>query len=211
MEIVPSTTGRRQWRTGRVALGVAGAALVLLGMIAALPVFLGMERVAMADDAMGPALPRGSYVLLRPVSAAELEVGDLVSFRDPVDDGSVIRRVTGTSGGWLRLDGDAAGTEATTMRAVRVRQVVSHTPWVGYPLLVLGAWPAPYLLVGVTGAVVLAALQISGGRRRRSVVPQPRDASTAIPRQAAPAPLPALVLETASAPTPPPRAPAPLG
>ena len=180
MEIVPSTTGRRQWRTGRVLLGVAAAALVMLGMIAALPVLLGMERVAMADD---------------------VRVGDRVSFRDPVGDGSVIRRVTGTSGGWLRLDGDVAGTEATTMRAVRVRRVVSHTPWVGYPLLVLGSWPAPYLLIAAIGAVVLAALQISGGRRRRSVVAAPRDATTPIPRQYDPAPHPARAAETAPAPT----------
>jgi hypothetical protein len=183
MEIVPATPVRRPGRTGRAVLGIVAAGFVLIGMIAALPVFLGMERVAMADDAMGAALPRGSYVLVERVPAGELEVGDRVSFRDPVGDGSVIRRVTSMDGGWLHLDGDVVGTESTTTRAVRVRRVESHVPWVGYPLLLLGAWPAPYLVVGLLGAAVLTGLRVSAGRYRRTLVTYAPAPAARVPRQ----------------------------
>lgn len=182
MEIVPSKPVRPR-RAGRLGLGVLAVSLVVLGLIGALPVFMGLERVAMADDAMGQALPKGSYVLLRRAPAGELEVGDVVSFRDPRGDGSVIRRVATINGGWLRLEGDVAGTESTTMRAVRVRRVVDHTPWVGYPLLVMGGWPAPYLLVAGLGATLLAGLGIGSGRRRRELLEGPAARAVMIPRQ----------------------------
>ena len=42
-------------------------ALLLVGVSAAAPVVFGLQRLAMADDAMGASLPRGSYVLVRRV------------------------------------------------------------------------------------------------------------------------------------------------
>lgn len=172
MEIIPSTSTRPR-RTGRLALGVLAAVLVLSGILGAVPVVLGKERVAMADHAMGAALPRGSYVLVEHVPSHELELGDVVGFRDPVGDGWVIRRVSRMQGGWVELTGDVAGTEATTLRAVQVRRVDTHVPGAGYPMLVLPAWPAPYLILAAFGAAILAGLRLTDRGRDRSRVLAP--------------------------------------
>ena len=179
MEIIPSTPVRSR-RTGRLVLSVLACVLVVVGLLGATPVLRGMERVGMADDAMGSALPKGSYVLVRQVPARDLQVGDLVSFGDPAGDGSVIRRITAMDGGWLEVSGDADG-ESMTLRPVRVREVVRHVPYAGYPMLVMPAWPAPYLLAGFLGALMLGGLRVSGHRERR----RPRVlVSVVVPRQA---------------------------
>lgn len=167
MEIIPVPSVRRR-RTGRLALAALAVALVLAGLVAALPVLLGLERVAMADDAMGGTLPKGSYVLVRQVPATQVRVGDVLSFRDPGGSGSAIRRVGALDGGWVTLTGDASGAEAEPRRAVRLRRVVSHVPWVGYPMLVLPRWPAPYLVTAMLGGLILLGLRITDRRRRRA-------------------------------------------
>lgn len=182
MEITPRAPARR--RPGRaVAATLAVVALLLVGLSAAAPIVFGMQRLAMSDDAMGPSLPRGSYVLVRRVPVGAMVPGDVVGTRPRSGADALVRRITARAGGRLEVAGDAAPGRVETVAAADTRRVVWHVPLLGWPMLLLPAWFVPVLGV----ALVLAFLVRVGwgarrGRRPRHVAP-----AFLIPAPAAPA------------------------
>lgn len=193
MEITPSTRVRRH-RPGRtLAVSLAVVALLLVGVSAAAPVVFGLQRLAMADDAMGASLPRGSYVLVRRVPVRAMEPGDVVGVR-PSDGADVlVRRVTDRAGDRLDVAGDAAPDRVLTVAAGDTRAVVWHVPLLGWPMLLVPGWVVPSL-----GVALLVAFALRLGRdawrrsRARRVVP-----TSLIP---SPAPAPTLPVDAPAAP-----------
>ena len=154
---------------GRVigALLVVGPVIVLVF----LPTVLGLQRFVVTDDAMvGPgdgSIDRGSIALTRSVPAEDLEVGDVIAFRPPVDDGvepgaSVTRRIVAIEDGVAVTRGD--GRDAPDPWRIDVTQdtypqVVLSVPWIGYPFVAdagQGGWMV--LVMASIAALLLAAI-----------------------------------------------------
>jgi hypothetical protein len=192
MEITPRAPVRR--RRGRtVAVTLAVVALLLVGVTAAAPVVLGLQRLAMADDAMGSSLPKGSYVLVRRVPVRAMAAGDVVGIRPRAGADVLVRRITGRTGDRLEVAGDAAPARVATVAAADTRRVVWHVPVLGWPMLLLPAWFVPALGV----ALLLAFAARLGWSARRSSRARRVAPAFLVP---APAPAPSVPLE---APAPP--------
>jgi hypothetical protein len=192
MEITPSTHVRRR-RGRQLVVTLAVVALLLVGLSAAAPVAFGLQRLAMADAAMGSALPEGSYVLVRRVPVRAMESGDVVAIRPSPGSDVLVRRVTDRAGGRLDVVGDAAPAQVLTVAAADTRRVVWHVPLLGWPMLLVPAWGVPVL-----GVVLLlaSAARLAWGRwgrpRARRVVPP-----SLVP---APAPAPTVPADAAASP-----------
>ena len=96
---------------------------------------------------MGEAAPIGTLVLTRPVAAAEVRVGDIVTFRSPIAGGRVYthRVVDIDAGGRLHTQGDINGAEdpAALQSKDLIGKVVARWWGIGWLLRAL-----PFLLVG---------------------------------------------------------------
>lgn len=163
MEIapVPHRATRGEWR--RLALGLLVLAPVLLLVL--LPAVLGLQRYVVTDRSMDGSLGRGSVVLAREVPTADLEVGDVISFRPP--DGSsderVTRRIVAIKDGVATTQADTSASKdpwAVPLTSASYPRVLLGVPYVGYPFVMGGGW-----VLLVAAALAAFVLALSTGRR----------------------------------------------
>ena len=176
MEITPVPHPSSAMSRGRVvgALLVIGPMIVLVF----LPTVLGLQRYVVADHAMDGgrdgSITRGSVALTRSVPAADLQVGDVITFRPPVASGlrpgsPVTRRIVAIEDGSALTRGDRSDVDDPWRLDVTqdtYSQVVTAVPWVGYPFagdVGEGGWMV--LMSASVLALVLAAW--APWRRRR--------------------------------------------
>ena len=142
----------------------AAASVVLLATIAWLtvPRVAGWEPQVVLSGSMEPALPVGSVAFLDPRDAAQVRVGDILTFRHPDYPGRLVsHRVvsieTGERGELsIRTKGDA--NDSADPWVVSADQVVGvvvfHLPYAGYAHRFVRT-PAGFgLLIGVPAALV---------------------------------------------------------
>jgi len=93
--------------------GVLAVVLLLAAVTILVPRFTGSVPLTVLSGSMEPTLPVGSLVVVRPVEAADVRIGDVVTYLpNPDDPTAVTHRVTGithrTDGGrTFTLQGDA--------------------------------------------------------------------------------------------------------
>lgn len=169
MEITPVPQPAPTISRGRVL-----AALLVIGPVVALvflPTVLGLHRYVVADHAMEGAadgsIGRGSVALTRQVPATDLEIGDVIVFRPPIQEGiqpggSVTRRIVAIHDGVARTRGDNKDADdpwrldVSTSTYPRVELAV---PWIGYPFTGQAGQGGWLLLVAViVMALVLAVV-----------------------------------------------------
>jgi signal peptidase len=128
-------------------------ALVAVLLIGA-PRIIGWEAYALGSGSMQPAIAAGSVVVLRPVAAAEVRVGEVVAVRTA--GGILVHRVVAITDGSLTLKGDA--NEVVDARAwpssAVVGTVAYAVPLAGYAALtlndpLLGSVPAMTLVLSL--------------------------------------------------------------
>ncbi|HEX2173033.1 MAG TPA: signal peptidase I [Dehalococcoidia bacterium] len=172
----------------RRASRIAGLAVVGLCLLTLLALGLGprtgaYRTLTVLSGSMRPTIPEGSVVVVTPVALGEVRVGDVITYRIPVEDRRVVSHrvvevveegdhpVVRTQGDanaapdpWLaRLDSDPAW---------RVRAAV---PKLGYLIQALRRPPVTTLATGLVPALLaaiwLADIWFPG--RRRTVRPVP--------------------------------------
>ena len=81
-EVIASRT-RRWWRLLATALSVVALAAVVVVALAAVvvPRVAGATTLAVLTGSMQPAYPPGTLVVIRPVPAQEIRVGDVITFQ----------------------------------------------------------------------------------------------------------------------------------
>ena len=160
----PAAASRARRWAARLLLGVPAVSLVALLLTVALPALFGFRSLVIMSGSMEPAIPTGSVVVVRRIPAAEIAVGEVVSFVNPEDPGGTLtHRVQAVAGAGGRIEvktrGDAnTGTESWSIAAAgTVGRVVFHLPLLGYLLAPLqGTLPrlvlvvSPALLLGVS-------------------------------------------------------------
>jgi signal peptidase I len=177
----PATASRARRLAARLLLGGPVVSLVALLLAVALPVLFGCRSMVIMSGSMEPAIRTGSVVVVRRIPAAEIAVGDVVSFLNPEAPGRTlthrVQAVTG-EGGRIEVEtrGDAnTGTESWSIDATgTVGRVAFHLPLLGYllaplqgtlPRLVLVVSPALLLGVSLVGEI----WRSPAGARRRSM------------------------------------------
>lgn len=177
----PAPAGRRftLWtrRSSILAHLWTAALVILLALFAAiltpLPEFFGWQVLAVQGGSMEPTIPLGSVIAVRPVQAAQLQVGDVITFADRNrPDLRVTHRIVGIetrNGERLAITkGDANNT--TDSWNVPVDRAIGRVdlwlPYLGYVMVVLGLPVAKLATLGIVvlSMVVPAAWRVARGR-----------------------------------------------
>lgn len=147
--------------------GLAGWAVVAVGVALALaiagPLAFGDHPHTVLTGSMEPAISPGDVVIDEQIPPAAARVGDVVTFRDPEDQGRFLtHRVVGVRRHgaylWVVTKGDANNTRERWRVAAdgRIGRVLYTVPWVGH-LAVLTRTPLGWaLLIGVPALLVAA-------------------------------------------------------
>lgn len=122
---------------------------------------LGLKPQIVVSGSMEPTIPTGSLLMAKEVSAAEIEVGDIVTLDRPNNGGLVTHRVTSVEQqhtNWeVTMRGDANAADDPFPYTVRTAgKIVATIPWVGY---LAGMFRTPFGLTGI--AVFGAALLVT--------------------------------------------------
>ncbi|WP_147794537.1 signal peptidase I [Cellulomonas sp. Y8] len=153
-------------RLARRLVDVAAVAGVLCAAAVAALLLAGWRPVVLVSGSMAPAMPAGSLVLARPVPAAEVRVGDVVTVPLPGSATPVTHRVAavrsadGELRATLRGDANAADDPHEYVLPARTHRAALHVPRAG--LLVTGA-PGTVLVAGAATLVLLAVLPARPG------------------------------------------------
>jgi signal peptidase len=130
----PARTVSRVLCAGALAVGVA-----LLVIVIVIPLAAGGKAYTVLTSSMEPALPPGSLVLVRPVSADEIGVGSVITYQLKSREPEVVTHRVVTMGvredgsPVFRTQGDANPTpDPAWVRPVQVRGAVWYAvPYVG--------------------------------------------------------------------------------
>jgi len=156
----------RMFRT--IARGTAsllsGLAVLLVAAYAGL-LLAGYHPVAVYSGSMVPAIPVGGLAVDRPVPAASVRVGDVITFSDPYVPGRVVThrviRIFHTAHGLAyRTKGDANPTrDPWTIRLhSTVGRVSFRVPYAGYALVYARTREIRTVLILLACGTVLVAL-----------------------------------------------------
>lgn len=150
----------------RRALGILlCAAALLLALTVLVPALLGYQRYVITSGSMSGTYDRGSLVFDRVVPAADLRVGDVITFRPPGHAGLVTHRIaslqtvrghrTFTTKGDANRAADSWGPIAlgTSGQA----RVAFHIPYLGYGIAALSERLVRMLLIGLPALLIAIA------------------------------------------------------
>lgn len=190
-------------KTRRTAGLVGNLLLVVLTLVAAayvLPSLLGYERYVITGGSMAGTYDKGSIVFEKQVPAAELEVGDVITYQPPPASGVttlVTHRIVeaGRSPEGERVfvtQGDAnPDPDPWLFSLTSGEQPVAEfaVPYAGWALIALADRDVRVLVVGVPAALValLSLVQLARALRSQSdpVLPDPALGAGPVPTGAA--------------------------
>jgi signal peptidase I len=174
--------GGRQLLSGSRAVCIVrrGLSLLVAGVSAAIFIvclafagltYAGFKSAPMLSASMKKVMPVGSLVVVKPVSATTVHVGDVVMFRAPGYDGDYTHRVhaiTKARSGLLFITkGDEnAEVDPWRLRSVNGRgrfgKLVADVPYVGYVIEYSRDWRIRLVLLALagTGTLVLVLRRI---------------------------------------------------
>lgn len=146
--------------TGRLlAAGLAASALLLLLAVGIGPRTGGYQFVTVLTGSMRPDMPEGSVVLSTPVAVDRVAVGDVITYRIPVEDRRVVthRVVEVVEPGVVRTKGDGnkdPDTWIAKLKGQKVWQARMTVPGAGHALERLRegdtrrllVWAVPFVL-----------------------------------------------------------------
>jgi len=146
------------------AVLIALILVVLFGVILGKVVPLtGRQTIIIGGQSMEPAIHIGSAIIVAPVGAADLRVGDVVSLRAGDDNALFTHRIVEVvdrpDGRWIRTKGDAnASPDPTLVHASAVvGRVQLAIPLAGYLIALLSIPTGVLFLIGLA-ATLLAAV-----------------------------------------------------
>ena len=145
---------------------------VILGKLVPLT---GRETLVISGRSMEPTIPLGSAVVIAPVDARSLAVGDIVSLKAGPQNSLFTHRIVAVvdrpDGRWVQTKGDANAAQDPTL--VPATAIVGRTqaviPLAGYLIALLSIPTGVLFLIG------LAATLMAGAWLLESVEPQPLD------------------------------------
>ena len=164
----PAARRRRPRRAIRVLLALPAAFGLTLLLAISLPMLFGCRSLVVMSGSMEPGIATGSVVVVKRIPAAEMAVGDVVSFHSPETGRILTHRVQAVAAGEgvieVQTRGDAnTGTESWAIEPTgTVGRLVFEIPYLGYALAPLqGVLPRLLLVVMpalALGVVLLASI-----------------------------------------------------
>ncbi len=162
----PAARRRRPRRAIRVLLALPAAFGLTLLLAISLPMLFGCRSLVVMSGSMEPGIATGSVVVVKRIPAAEIAVGDVVSFHSPESGRILTHRVQAVAVGEgvieVQTRGDAnTGTESWAIEPTgTVGRLVFEIPYLGYALAPLQG-VAPRLLLVVMPALALGGILLA--------------------------------------------------
>jgi signal peptidase len=145
---------------------MAAGALLGLCLAITLPYLVGVKALTVLSGSMEPTIHVGDVVLVRPISPTAARVGDVVTFRDPVERDKLIthrvRRISisGQSVSFVtKGDANTGVEEWQVPRTGTVGLVLTRVPKLGFALF-YARGPLGRLLLVVFPALLLGAYEL---------------------------------------------------
>jgi signal peptidase I len=170
-------TGTRLIAIGRRVIDAAIVALVVLVLIG---LFLGRvvpltgrDTLIIGGGSMQPAIPMGAAIVVEPVPASELSVGDVVTLRvgtkPSIFTHRIVRLLTLDGQPYIETKGDAnaAPDGATIPVTAVVGRVAWSIPLAGYLLALLSIPAGVAFVIGLGITLVLVAILLDDLEQRR--------------------------------------------
>ena len=162
--LAPRLRIAQQAVTASMTLAVTAAALLTCVLVIG-PHLLPYRVYAIESGSMRPTLPVGSTVVLRPVAASRIAVGDIITFRRPGADSTLVtHRVVAIehtgSDTFFVTKGDANGArDAWRVPAAGTGwRYAFSIPYLGYPVAAL---KQPVVRFGFIAALALALAAVA--------------------------------------------------
>lgn len=156
---------------GNVLIAAALCAVILLFGV---PRVMGWDLVVVLSGSMEPALPVGSVIVVRPVQAVDINVGDIITYRIESDEKTYVTHrvieVTGAGSSLaFRTKGDANDNpdEGIVAASAVKGRVWLEIPLVGYLAQQLRTREGFLLLVGIPGSIIIGGELLNIGREVR--------------------------------------------
>lgn len=153
-------------RTARLAVSLVSGLTVLAVLAYGVLLLSGYRAVAVYSGSMEPALPTGALAIVKPTPAAQVQVGDVITFTDPYVPGKLVTHriveIVPRAGKPLayRTKGDA--NPAIDPWAIElpgsVGTLAFQVPVAGYALVYMHTVEARAALIGLAGASLLLGL-----------------------------------------------------
>lgn len=155
-----------------VIWSVGGFVLLIL-LSASLPLAFGSRSMVVLSGSMTPAIRAGDVIVVQPLSPAEAEIGDIVTFQDPDRSGRVlvhrVRAVARHQGRYsFTTQGDANTTQEhwQVSRDGTIGSVAYLVPKLGFAVVWIGSPVGRICLIAVP-SLLLAASMLAGIWRTR--------------------------------------------
>jgi signal peptidase len=165
------------------AVLIALILVVFFGVILAKVVPLtGRQTIIVGGGSMAPAIALGSAIIVEPVAASDLKVGDVVSLRAGDEHALFTHRITEihpeSDGIWIQTKGDANATpDPTRVPASAVEgRVQLAIPYAGFLIALLSIPTGVLFLVGLAATLLAAvwlleSLELDKADRARITLP----------------------------------------
>jgi signal peptidase I len=131
----------------------------------AVPMVAGYHSFTVMSGSMEPAIATGDVVVDKPVSPREVNVGDVVTFRDPENSHKLIThrvRALKVQGGQVSVVTKGDANNATERWNInengRVGRVAYHVPKVGYLAVWMGTPTGRFAFVVIPALLLAASL-----------------------------------------------------
>lgn len=157
-----------------MALVVVAALLLARGVP-----LTGRSTFVVSGPSMEPAIHQGSAIVVEPVDAGELRIGDVVTMRVGPEQAIFTHRITRiverADGLWLETKGDANGAPDPVLVPARavIGRVALAISVVGYVIAALSTSSGLLLVAGLAGVILAVVLLLEGAevgeRNRRRV------------------------------------------
>ena len=163
-----TVTSRHGW--GWIASRALGLSIVLTSIGMLMLLVQGYRPLVVYSGSMAPAIPAGSVVVVKPVAAESLNIGDVISFRLEEGRHLVTHRIQArqlVDGKWVyQTKGDAKKFPDPQPFVVEnvVGKVAWDVPWLGYAIVYTSN---PLARFGIVAILIYAALR---GFQRKSKV-----------------------------------------
>lgn len=141
---------------------------VLFGLLATVPAAFGQVTTTVMSDSMEPGLRAGDVVVVRPMTAKQVKVGQVVLVDDPDVTGRLrLHRLVSLQNGRMVLKGDANRTNDGTpvARDDLIGAGWLRVPWIGLPVFWLRS--GELLPLGLAVVALLAVAGIAASDRDR--------------------------------------------
>ena len=152
---------------GMLLTALCAAALLAVVAFVLLPGLLGLQRFVITGGSMTGTIPKGAVIYSKVVPAAQLKVGDVITFTPPGFTEAVTHRIIGTEAGpdgktAFRTKGDfneaADPWNPVTLNEPQQARYVFQVPLLGYVLAALGTRSARIALIAVPAFLIALSI-----------------------------------------------------